>query len=307
MRRLLQLLLVLICIGIGAELTCRYVVGLGDPPLTRIDPEIEYLFAPSRCYQRLGRTICYNSVSMRAQEPPPPGDATRRILVLGDSVINGGVLTDQAQLATTILHKALGPQVWVGHISAGSWGPANLAAYTRRFGWFNTDLSILVLSSHDLTDLPEFRASYGIDFPTTPPRLAIEEAVLRYGPRVLPVLGALSEQATPPRRAYTAAERNSQGRAALVDFLRLMQANSKSAYVVLYPTAAEFQATARPERSVEIEEIERLGLPYIDLIASKAWSRSYYRDDIHPNAEGQAALARIFQCLWEGNGAACAP
>lgn len=304
MKWFVRALAAIVCLLLGAELVLRYLPGLGDPPLLVIDPEIEYLAAPSRCYQRFGNSVCYNSASMRAQEPPRAGSGAKRYLVLGDSIVNGTALIDQGQLATSRLQTALGPQVWVGNISESSWGPANLAAYTRRFGWFDADLAVLVLSTHDLTDLPEFRADFGPDAPTTKPYFAIEEAIFRYGRRYVPLLERVSRQATPPRKIY--ADPETEGRAALAGLLGQMKANSRSAYVVLHPTVGELAAGPTPEKRAEIEEIMRAGLQYVDVAKSKTWSKAFYRDDIHLNADGQAALAEILLCLWKTPGPACA-
>lgn len=59
------------------------------------------------------------------------------VLGLGDSVINGGVLTDQDSLATTrlseLLSKLIRKKVQVLNVSAGSWGPDNCEAYLNRY------------------------------------------------------------------------------------------------------------------------------------------------------------------------------
>lgn len=57
-----------------AELFSRFALGLGDPPLTLRDAEIDYLFAPG-VYRRFGNLISYNIFSMRADEvtPDPKG------------------------------------------------------------------------------------------------------------------------------------------------------------------------------------------------------------------------------------------
>src|SRR5437870_452589 len=95
-------LLILLLILAGLELFCRFYLGLGDPPLMRADPEIEYLFVGPRTYHRFGNIISYNRFSMRSRE----FDARRkdprelRVIVAGDSVINGGAPTDQKDLAT---------------------------------------------------------------------------------------------------------------------------------------------------------------------------------------------------------------
>src|SRR5712675_1333967 len=95
--------------GVGGELVARYVVGLGDPPLYQLDPEVEYLLVPSRSYRRLGNRFEVNSHSMRS--PEFPGAKTSkdelRVLVVGDSIVNGGARLDQADLATERLRATL--------------------------------------------------------------------------------------------------------------------------------------------------------------------------------------------------------
>ena len=49
----------LVVLLIGAELGARYVLGLGDPPLSVADSQIEYMFAPSRTYRRFGNMVAY--------------------------------------------------------------------------------------------------------------------------------------------------------------------------------------------------------------------------------------------------------
>lgn len=177
---------------VAGEGFARLYLGLGDPPLTVIDSKIEYLFAPNQDNYRFGKHIHYNSKSMRSSEPPPNDDSeTKRVLVLGDSVVNGGVLIDQRDLATEIVSQDLKGKYWIGNVSAGSWGPANIHAYLDRFGWFRADTAILIISTHDLRDLPEFRSGYGDDFPTEKPISALWEGITRYLPRYLPQLRSI--------------------------------------------------------------------------------------------------------------------
>jgi hypothetical protein len=94
MKRKLGFVLVgALLLALVGELGARWILGLGDPPLTVRDPEIEYLFAPNQDVRRFGNRVVYNNVSMRsadrwsmARERPEE----LRVLVLGDSVINGG-------------------------------------------------------------------------------------------------------------------------------------------------------------------------------------------------------------------------
>ena len=87
------------------ELFARFVLGLGDPPLSIGDKEIDYLFAPNQECNRFGNSIVYNDFSMRCDFTLKGTNPKRRIFVVGDSVVNGGVLTDHKDLATTILQN----------------------------------------------------------------------------------------------------------------------------------------------------------------------------------------------------------
>ena len=83
----------------GAELFCRLYLGLGDPPISISDEEIDYIFAPNQDCSRFGNTVIYNNLSMRCAFDLDIADKASRVFVVGDSVINGGVLTDQSNLA----------------------------------------------------------------------------------------------------------------------------------------------------------------------------------------------------------------
>src|SRR3954463_15217436 len=102
-------LVALLVVLAALEMFCRFFLGLGDPPLSRPDPEMEYMFVGPRTYHRFGNSIVYNSFSMRSRE----FDARRkdpdelRIMVCGDSVINGGALTDQKNIVTERLERHL--------------------------------------------------------------------------------------------------------------------------------------------------------------------------------------------------------
>src|SRR5881394_1856062 len=111
-------------LGAAGELVARYGVGLGDPPLSQADPQIEYLFKPNQDCRRLGRRVAYNQYSMRSDPfPVHKADPNEiRVMVVGDSVVNGGVLTDQSELATEVLKRKLAAKlnrpVVIGNISA---------------------------------------------------------------------------------------------------------------------------------------------------------------------------------------------
>lgn len=139
------------------ELFLRYHYGLCDAVLMQVDDDYEYIARPSQRRKRFGNFVLYNSLSMRSEELR---DESRRILCLGDSILNGGTQTDHHNLATSILSRELsketGQDVQVLNVSAGSWGPDNCLAWLNKHGHFGAKAIILVVSSHDVHDTMTF-------------------------------------------------------------------------------------------------------------------------------------------------------
>lgn len=285
---------VLACV-ILLELGARQVLGLGDPPLYDIDPEIEYIYKPNKTYHRFGNLISYNEVSMRAAHVPDRANRNiERLLVMGDSVVNGGAIIDQSQLASERLSKRIGTPNWVGNISAGSWGPANLLAYVKRFGWFDADIAILVISTHDLTDLPTYQKSYGINHPTTAPLSALVEGFTRYGSRYIPGLKELAGPAkAKPPTIGTNEKTMRAGRKALQELLAAMKNNVKRTIIIVHPTTVELGRPLSAKRQNLLAVVAGANVEYLDLLKVGSWTKSLYLDNIHLNAKGQEKLSEI--------------
>jgi hypothetical protein len=193
-RRVSITLLVLLVIAcIGAEIALRKLWGFGDMTiLFQEDPAFEYIAQPNQDKVRLGNRVVYNQYSMRSL---PVRDADKCIILgFGDSVINGGALTDQDSLATTIVENELNQKIGSGfrflNISAGSWGPDNCAAYLEKHGSFNAKMIILFVSSHDAYDNMTFEKTVGVNqsYPHEPYPLALLELIDRYlKPRLLSI------------------------------------------------------------------------------------------------------------------------
>jgi hypothetical protein len=298
-RRLVTLLVGALVLALLGEVGARWILGLGDPPLTVRDPEIEYLFAPNQDVRRFGNCVVYNNVSMRSADAWSRAKQRRgelRVLVLGDSVINGGALTDHARLATTIAHEALDRPdrpVRVGNVSAGSWGPENLLAYVERFGLFEADLVVIVLSTHDLRDVRAFPNDLGPDFPLERPNSALWEGVTRY---LVPRLGFVVRPpaATPPPDAI---ERSVS---ALQELFRLAGANRAVVVVLHHPEKGEAEHDHLADAALLRAVVERSGHLFIPM---SAWlgtvdqRQGYYRDDMHVNEAGQRVYADVLICL----------
>ncbi len=198
--RVLIIFLVFVLIAsIGTEIILRKVWGFGEMSiLFQEDPDFEYIAQPNQDKVRFGNTVFYNEYSMRSQ--PLRKEDGCIVLGFGDSVINGGTLTDQDSLATTIVEKQLQDQVSNKarflNVSAGSWGPDNCAAYLDKYGSFNAKMIILFVSSHDAYDNMTYEKIVGVhqSYPDKPYSLAIVEVLDRYlKPRLLNAVGQSSQ------------------------------------------------------------------------------------------------------------------
>ena len=190
----MKILLIIITTGIGCvvlvEGGLRLMFGLGNPPLYIADDEIGYLLAPNQNLRRMGNQIQINQYSMRSvaiAEAKP--DSLFRVLLLGDSIVNGGWWTDQQEILSASLTKKLNSDVnsitnsvQVLNASANSWGPRNELAYLKRFGLFNSQVLILVINTDDLFATAPNSDLVGRDrnYPDHKPFLALTEAYERF-------------------------------------------------------------------------------------------------------------------------------
>lgn len=284
-----------------AEISARKFLGLGTPPLTVADRDVEYMFAPNQDVNRFGNRILINQFGMRSAAlsyQKAPNET--RILVFGDSVVNGGAQTDHQHLATTLLEQRRTsergePQV-VGNVSAGSWGPGNWLAYARKFGLFNADAIVLVVSGHDYADNPTFAPLNPDTHPTERPLLALLEGATRYLPRYVPALGSLVATELPSPTA--SADDIERGLKDLREFLLLAKATCGKVLVIQHWERSELETTFPPPGIVSISKLcSDIGVDVysMDCVfrAAQQAGNTPYRDNIHPNLEGQKLMAGV--------------
>ena len=301
LRRWLQarwraVLLFLVAAGIAgtiaAEIIARVVFGLGDPPLSMAHPTIEYLFQPNQDVTRRGRSQIYNAYGMRSGPIPEDGEV---VLVVGDSIVHGGAQTDQAELATTLLSASTG--AYVGNVSAGSWGPANEAAYLEAFGTFGAEAVLFVMSSHDANDVPTFEPLDPINQPTKRPPVALYEIALR----VLNRLDRLGGNGAEEAKASEGPMSSEPVESIIAGMLGGLVETRTRACLVLHPTRRELRRGETEAGGRVIEDVfEAHGVPIVRLapILDLLGPDGAYRDGIHLTAHGQQALAEALRdCL----------
>lgn len=293
-----------------AELFCRFVIGLGDPPLYQADRSMEYVLQPSKTYRRFHHRFAVNQYSMRSDDfaPQKSSAAELRVLVIGDSIIYGGVRIDQNDIDTEILKRDLqrqfGRPLVVGNASAKSWGPPNELAYLERFGALDSDVVILELSSHDYADSPTFIPVVGVaaEYPGKKPWSAFADLVATY---ILPHY--FNFGVTPAGIDKTVintdpSERDiAQCRDAERAFFRLARSQGARVGLVQHLTLPELSGKYDAGYAANREVAEQEGVPVADdadeLRAQlKSGSNPFYLGDpLHLNGLGQRALAHTLQ------------
>ncbi len=279
---------------VSTEIFLRSYYGFCDTVLMIEDKEYEYIPAPSQQRFRFRHHIYYNALSMRSSEI----DCTAvTLLGFGDSIINGGVLTDQEDLATTKLSKQLTERIHKKvqflNISAGSWGPDNCYAYLKKHGHFNAAHIYLFVSSHDAYDNMDFSKIVGVNesFPDKQFAFAIVELVERY---LLPRLG-FSTQTDPVNGnnlGINKKKSNSRFNTGFPDFERYCRENKIPFTMYLHAELSEVETGKYNEQGQEIIRFAQAHhIPLIkDLEAGLL--PSDFRDDIHLNENGQNKLAK---------------
>jgi len=307
-------LILFVVLAVGTELFARYYLGLGDPPLCMADPEMVYLFKPNQTCHRFGNLIHYNAYSMRSDDFPAHKSLPNeiRVMVIGDSVINGGALTDQSKVCTSILQKSLTSKlrrpVVIGHISAGGWGPLNQWPFVKKYGLFDADVVVLVFSSHDASS-SSLRPTAGIDpnFPDHKPWCATWEAVMRYLPRYFHTLGSAASNEG-YREGTADPKMTQQHMVAVKSMINAAKEIGAKPVVMLHWTQnelhkAESETGWRPKGHRDIEAAaNEAGASVVDLYSYDEEAKSTpgaYRDDIHLNAPGQEIYSRAMEvnCL----------
>jgi hypothetical protein len=247
---------------------------------------------------------------MRADDfPPQKSDGNElRVMVVGDSVVYGGVRVDQDDIDTEILkrnlQRQLGHPVVVGNASAKSWGPPNELAYLDRYGTLDADVVILELSSHDYADAPTFVPVVGIsaDYPDRKPVFALADLLQTYLlPRYLHV--GITPAGIDKTLINTAQSQSdiTECRNAERKFFRFARAHHAKVALVQHLSLPELTGEYEIGYAANQQVAEEENVPYVDdadeLRADLKSGRSpfYSGDPLHPNGLGQEVLAHTLQ------------
>lgn len=285
---------------VAGEVYLRQVWGFCDSVLMQSDPEFEYIAQPNQNRYRFKKHVIYNEYSQRSN---PVDSSAFIVLGLGDSVLNGGVLTDQDSIATSRLCNDLsvfmGKNVQVLNISAGSWGPDNCEAYLKRYGLFNAKVAFLLCSSHDAHDNIDHQLVMDVvpGFSARQYMLVWGELIDRYliPWYLLPYLKLHDSKKDIPTEISKDGKVFNTGFEALAS--RFQEAKIPF-FVWLHPEITELEQKAYNQEGESILNFCRKdslcvirGIDYMSL--------EDYRDNIHLNEKGQQKLARHLEIYLE--------
>jgi GDSL-like Lipase/Acylhydrolase family len=288
------------------EIGLRSLFGFGNPLIYIGDQEIGYLLAPNQRTRRFGNRIEINQYSMRsppAQKTPAP--STLRVLLLGDSIANGGWWTDQTNTISSLMMGSLESatlgnyqEVEVLNASANSWGPRNELAYLQRFGNFNSQGVVLLINTDDLfatapTSLPVGRDR---NYPDCKPPLALVEVLQRYilKSKPIPEMKAVHEEA---------GDRVGINLEAISKIQALTHQSNSQLLLVMTPLLRElgepgpcdYEIQARQRLSDFTQTQQITYIDFLPIFNSTPDAKTLYQDHIHLNLQGNQLVTQVME------------
>jgi len=283
------------------EIGLRLLFGFGNPLIYIANDQIGYLLAPSQRTRRYGNRIEINEYSMRSPSVQVTPIPSIRILLLGDSITNGGWWTDQENTISSLMMRSLSAKTGVQEVevlnaSANSWGPRNELAYLEQFGNFNSHIIILIINTDDLfatapTSLPVGRDR---NYPDRKPLSAIVEVFERYLTKPKPIPVEMLQQET--------GDRVGANLEAIIKIQALASQSNSKFLLVMTPLLRELGQPG--SRDYEIKARQRLTelsiqqqITYIDFlpIFNTSNPQALYHDHIHLNLQGNQLVQSVVE------------
>ncbi|MEM9451335.1 MAG: SGNH/GDSL hydrolase family protein [Cyanobacteria bacterium P01_E01_bin.6] len=296
-------LAVLAVVVVVVDISLRRLFGFGNPLLYVADEQIGYLLAPNQDVRRFGNRILINDYSMRGEAIAPTRSSdTLRVLIVGDSIANGGWWTDHDETISARLQHHLATSLEnlpfktaeVLNASANSWGPRNELAYIRAYSCFEAQVLVLLINTDDLFATEPTPVQVGRDrnYPARRPPFALAEVIGRY---VLP-------PASIPELEVVRAEGGDRVGKNL-EAIRQIQSivTQQGGHLVLVMTPLLRELGSPGPRDYELDARDRLTvftqqhqIPYLDMLSvlnTQDDPAQLYRDHIHFNADGNQLIA----------------
>jgi lysophospholipase L1-like esterase len=295
------------------EVSARFFVGLGNPPLYQSSDAYGYRHIPNQNIRRFGNRVFYNAEGLRSEPTTTyPALGTIRILCIGDSITNGGVRIDQSKtypyLLQDVLNQNQTQNFEVLNASAGGWAIENIEGFLRQKGVFYSHIVVLQLGSHDLFQPKVSGEIVGtINFPDRKPFLALEEGIFRYLlPNVFPNLHIgerLEEQNLQTSPTKVDLNRNISS---LIRIAKLVRSKNAQLIVVLVEQPEELEPQdelTNYGKKIIADKANLLNIKYHNLKQElrNTSDTNLFLDGLHPNIEGNQVIANSVAELIQEN------
>jgi lysophospholipase L1-like esterase len=268
-----------------------------------------YRVAPNQNIHRFGNRIFYNEQGLRSEPMTLVGSpGTLRVLCLGDSVTNGGAITDQAETfpyqLQSVLRKQFG-SVEVLNASAPGWAISNELGWVRENGVFGSGIVILAISTHDLfqTMAPSDIVGSHPSFPAQRPLLAIQDVFIHYVlPRVFPGNNVADPGVTDTEVSDAQAAKNRDEIFAIEEIVR----KQGGKLVVLFLEQAGDKEIDSHTMSAKRQLFFTLNIKSIPVITlgseiEQVGRNEIFRDEVHPNPAGNRTIAVVIARYLSGS------
>lgn len=279
MQRVNKWLTIALLLMVMLEIGLRIYPGLAKPSLFELSPEFAYQLQPNQELIRAFKSIKTNELGLRCEQPK---SGSKKVLKIGDSVINGGERLGNDELSSNILNAHIQETGWqVLNVSCGSWGPENQRKFLQEHPEIEMDMALVYLSSHDRFDTIGKYSPVGWspDYPAENPPFAIWELLESF---VFNTVWFPAEKMKIPE--------DNQGKTAVQDLFKYLRSRTDKIHVFIHPTQNELANKEMNWKGKQIiEVIEDYDISYTNNIDQM--TNEMYRDDIHLNEKGHQFLA----------------
>jgi hypothetical protein len=269
------------------------LLGLTDFPIYRFDSDLGYIPAPNQSGRFLNRNAwSFNDYSM-ATDVRWDHSVASNVLLIGNSIVQGGGPLDQKDRLGTVLQNSLGSRFRVWPIAVGGWSNVNETSYLERFADVAkaSDFFVWEYMAGGLSELSHPRSEYLT--PSAQPWFASWYVTRRY---LLPRYFDFGESELPPTGIPK--PENLARFEAMITQLSGSADGGPRGIIFLYPEKDKFSLARDgqewlPERA-QIEALARRHkVLIIDIARQSEWKESLYRDPAHLTAEGNRVLGQI--------------
>ena len=284
---------------LAGELALR-ALGLHRPVLYE-PTAYGYRAAPNQDLFRLGNHIEYNSYGMRSSPVAArPAMGVVRVLCLGDSVTNGGAITDQQLTYPAQLERLLREHLGAAEVlnaSAPGWATDNERGWLRENGAFGSAVVVLTISTHDLFQpmVPSEIVGHHPAYPRTPPLFAWENLLTHYlWPWLTEQVGVEDPGAGAFVPSLEAAARSVGN---ILAMARRSRADGARFLVMFLDQAGpeESDNLTMAAKRMLFAALRDSGIPLASLRdASERYGRgALFRDNVHPSTFGNRVIAEV--------------